>query len=277
MLNINDVMSNPVSMVSLHVGNLVNWFLYGVLTVQLYLYYVAFPHDRALYKAVVYVVYFLESVHSIGIGAGLSITMINPMAKSATITVILMTIIGGLMSMITQCLYAFRIRSITEMLVIPVFIVVLAIVQMGAAVAAVVAHPVYPVYAWIGLTVINDVLIAVVMVRALSGHRSPSYHTEWKTMRLIRIIVETGCATATVDILALLFVTFSATIGDVYTAPLIILSKVYANSIMVLLNNRMTIVGSRNLPAPIKTIEISRVTDSMNSVTVTSSRAQMMP
>jgi len=270
------VMSRPMSMVFLHVGNLINWFLYGVLTVQLYLYYVAFPHDRALYKAVVYVVYFLESVHSIGLAAGLSIMMINPMEKSANITIILLTITGGLMSMISQCLYAFRIRSITEMLIIPVFIVVLAIVQMGAAIAALIATPNYPFYAWIGLTVINDVLIAVVMVRALSGHRSPSYHTEWKTMRLIRLVVETGCATATVDLLALLFVAFQPTIGDVYTAPLIILSKVYANSIMVLLNNRMTIIGSRNLPAPIKTIEISRYTDSMNTATVTSSRGQMM-
>ncbi|KIL63441.1 hypothetical protein M378DRAFT_79720, partial [Amanita muscaria Koide BX008] len=130
---------------------------------------------------------------------------------------------------------------------------------------------------WIGLSVINDTLIAVVMVRALSGHHSPSYHTEWRTMRLMRLIVETGCATGIVNLASLLLVAVSAYIGDVFSAPLIILSKVYANSIMVLLNNRISIVGSRNVPAPMKSVDFSRQTDSTTqsqSATLLNSRAQ---
>ena len=73
-------------------------------------------------------------------------------------------------------------------------------------------------------------------------------------------------------------------IGDVYSAPLIIISKVYANSIMVLLNNRMTIVGSRNaVPRPGKTIDISRTSEynpynysTLQGATLTGSRTVYM-
>ncbi|KIL57222.1 hypothetical protein M378DRAFT_88183 [Amanita muscaria Koide BX008] len=51
------------------VANLFNWLLYGVLTVQLYLYYLAFPNDRAWTKAAVYTVYVLETIQVIGLSS----------------------------------------------------------------------------------------------------------------------------------------------------------------------------------------------------------------
>ncbi|KAK2461141.1 hypothetical protein APHAL10511_006668 [Amanita phalloides] len=223
-------MESSSSDVSLHIGNLFNWFLYGVLTVQLYLYYVAFPHDRLLHKTVVGIVYFLETVHSIGLAVGLEIMM-------------------------------------------------LAVLQLATVIAALSCMPVFPVYIWIGLTVINDIIIAVVMVRALANSRGFSQETAQKTMRPISLIVETGCATAAVNLLSLIFVATMGRIGDVYSAPLIILSKVYANSIMVLLNNRISIVGSRNAaPPPIQTIDISRVSEynTMQGLTLTNSKNPFM-
>jgi len=227
--------------------------------VQLYLYYVAFPHDRAIHKAVVWIVYFLESVHSIGLGIGLSIMMVNMNSSSLVMMIVLMIIIGSLVALIAQCLYAHRIHAITEMTIIPLVIVALAILQVAAAVAALVAMPVFPIYIWIGLTMVNDTIIAIVMVRALASNGTFSRQTAWKTTQLVRLIVETGVAIAIVNLLSLIFVAIMGSIGDVYSAPLIIISKVYANSILVLLNNRMSIAGSRNVPPqPIKTMEISR-------------------
>jgi len=226
------------------------------------LYYLAFPHDRTIYKAIVGIVYFLESVHSIGLGAGLSIMMVNMNSSSLIIMIILMIIIGSLVALIAQCLYAHRIYAITDMTVIPLGIVVLAILQVAAAVASLIAMPVFPIYIWIGLTMVNDLVIAVVMVRALANNGSFSQQTVWKTTRLIRIIVETGVATAFVNFLTLLFVAIMGQIGDVYSAPMIIISQVYANSILVLLNNRMSIAGSRNAPPQlVKTVEVSRSSD----------------
>ncbi|PFH48145.1 hypothetical protein AMATHDRAFT_107132, partial [Amanita thiersii Skay4041] len=46
-------------------GNLLNWWLFGALSVQIYLYYLAFPKDRIWNKVIVYTIYFLEVVHTI--------------------------------------------------------------------------------------------------------------------------------------------------------------------------------------------------------------------
>ncbi|KAF8623858.1 hypothetical protein AX15_006175 [Amanita polypyramis BW_CC] len=200
--------------------------------------------------------------------------MVNMESNAIIITVILLTIVGSLVAMIAQCLYAHRIQTITNTKAIPLGIVTLAILQVAASIAALVARPVFPIYIWIGLTVINDTIIAIIMVRALSNSRGFS-HSELKTSRLIRLIVETGCATAVVNILSLTFVALTNYIGDVYTAPLIILSKVYSNAIMVLLNNRMIIVGSRNAPPPMMTVEVSRVAD-YDLINSTNSKLSLM-
>lgn len=90
------------------------------------------------------------------------------------------------------------------------------------------------------------------------------------------------CPIAAVNLLSLIFVATMGSIGDVYSAPLIIISKVYANSIMVLLNNRMSIVGSRNAaPPPVKTIDISRSSEfnpytTLQGATLTGSRTTYM-
>ncbi|PFH49143.1 hypothetical protein AMATHDRAFT_148338, partial [Amanita thiersii Skay4041] len=47
------------------VGNLLNWGLFCALTVQVYIYYLAFPEDRKLNKWIVYIIYRLEIGHVI--------------------------------------------------------------------------------------------------------------------------------------------------------------------------------------------------------------------
>ncbi|KAF8970425.1 hypothetical protein BDZ97DRAFT_1791322 [Flammula alnicola] len=46
------------------VGLALNWFLLGVLTMQIYVYYVGFPTDRIFLKAIVYTIYILESAQT---------------------------------------------------------------------------------------------------------------------------------------------------------------------------------------------------------------------
>ncbi|KAJ6592367.1 hypothetical protein B0H19DRAFT_919700, partial [Mycena capillaripes] len=47
------------------VGNLLHWGLFGGLTVQLYIYYQAFPNDRLRIKYVVYAMYILELLQTV--------------------------------------------------------------------------------------------------------------------------------------------------------------------------------------------------------------------
>ncbi|KAJ7142366.1 hypothetical protein C8R44DRAFT_603564 [Mycena epipterygia] len=47
------------------IGYLLHWALFGTLTIQLYLYYEAFPHDRLSTKCLVYTVFAIELVQTI--------------------------------------------------------------------------------------------------------------------------------------------------------------------------------------------------------------------
>lgn len=100
------------------------------------MYYLAFPHDKTMHKVVVWTVYGLETIHSLGLAAGLSIMMVNMNSNAVIITIILIIVVGALgercshrsmlgitmilsVTLIAQCLYAYRIHAITDMTIIP--------------------------------------------------------------------------------------------------------------------------------------------------------------
>ncbi|KAJ6503137.1 hypothetical protein DFH09DRAFT_1201808, partial [Mycena vulgaris] len=47
------------------IGTLLNWGLFGTLSVQVYLYYQAFPNDRLATKCLVYIVFTIDVVQTI--------------------------------------------------------------------------------------------------------------------------------------------------------------------------------------------------------------------
>ncbi|KAM6498878.1 hypothetical protein JOM56_006826 [Amanita muscaria] len=237
--------------VSLGVGNLINWLLHGALTVQVYLYYLAFPNDRKWTKAAVYAVYILETIQVIGLGI--------------TLLMIVTTVSGNpaLVPLIAQCIYAHRIRIITRRKVMPGLIITLAILQPFAAIAIAIT-PAYTsiitLVVWVGLNVVNDLIIGFVMVRSLSKKRSLSDYTRLKVIRLIHLIIATGSLTVaanSISLFSLLGFRFPSNLafdyplnpwtGDLIATPvLFFMPKLYANSILVMLNNRMAIRDSRN-------------------------------
>ncbi|PFH51074.1 hypothetical protein AMATHDRAFT_143337, partial [Amanita thiersii Skay4041] len=108
-------------------GNLINWGLYGVLTVQIYLYYLAFPKDRRWTKAVVHTIYGLEGIHTICLTYELVMVVgLNkpavPILGGVFITTLLAPLVLGIVGTISQCLYANRIFVITQSKVTPIII-----------------------------------------------------------------------------------------------------------------------------------------------------------
>ncbi|PFH45057.1 hypothetical protein AMATHDRAFT_44249 [Amanita thiersii Skay4041] len=69
-----------------------------------------------------------------------------------------------------------------------------------------------------------------------------------KVSQLLRLIVETGMATATANVITLILLTTAKWTKTAYIVPITVLSKVYGNAMLVLLNNCMTIPGSRRRP-----------------------------
>ncbi|PFH47010.1 hypothetical protein AMATHDRAFT_50616 [Amanita thiersii Skay4041] len=261
-------------------GIILSWNLYGILTVQTYLYYLAFPKDRKWTKCVVYAIYVLETVHTVIVTIGYNTFVDIPLAHppvpigqivSNSLMFIFIPVTGGLaisesidgnpVSLITTSVYAYRIRVVTQSRIVAWVLLVLSCVQFIAAVIFV-AGPISgsaireyiswltgdgslvlkrrnPImaYIWLGVSVVCDVTVATIMVYALSKERILSKEMRWRISKLLRLTMETGAVTAT-----------SSWTKALYLVPMIILSKVYANALMVLLNNRMSIVGSRRRP-----------------------------
>ncbi|KAJ7265308.1 hypothetical protein C8J57DRAFT_1718468 [Mycena rebaudengoi] len=93
---------------------------------------------------------------------------------------------------------------------------------------------------WWGASALSDVMIAVCMTYYLSTHDTVFRKTRALLSKLIRLTIETGSLTATMA-----FVFYLAFPGMYYTIPTLVLPKLYANSMMVVLNTRFQILGGR--------------------------------
>ncbi|PFH46590.1 hypothetical protein AMATHDRAFT_69523 [Amanita thiersii Skay4041] len=267
------------------IGVVLNWAFYGVLTVQTYLYYIAFPHDKKWTKAVVYAIYVLELVHTIfmtwvyrsavkylvlaastDMESAFRVVDWSTLLRTATVLSFLIPLIGGLVSFITNLTYAYRIHVVTSSRVLTWVIIVLNLLQFIFAVVfacmatwagrssqhpeSILGNQIYNSgqitgLMWLSLSVISDVSIAVTMVYSLSREKILSKEIRQKVSQLLRLTIETGSATAIMNIITLILLATARWTGTLYLATLVVLSKMYGNAMMVLLNNRISIPGSR--------------------------------
>ncbi|KIL71294.1 hypothetical protein M378DRAFT_6089 [Amanita muscaria Koide BX008] len=133
-----------------------------------------------------------------------------------------------------------------------------------------------PFAVWAGLNAVNDLIIAFVMVRSLWKNKALSDYTRSKVIRLIHLVIATGSLTGEHDYpkvsshlheksVAANFISLFSILkfrsssnlafnyplnswrGDLVAMPVLFFTpKLYANSILVMLNNRMAIRDSRS-------------------------------
>lgn len=114
-------------------GYLANFFLFGVLTAQVYYYYFSFPNDKACYKIVVAIVYILELLQTIIISHdafesfGLRFGNFSSLDHIKHIW-LGVPIISGIATCIVQVFYAYRIGVLSNTRVIPCTIVVVSFI-----------------------------------------------------------------------------------------------------------------------------------------------------
>jgi hypothetical protein len=167
-------------------------------------------------------------------------------------------IFGALTGAIGQFFFAYRIWNITdsEEKGTPILIGVLATASFGSAIVAGVtifkaksftnlmqdSNNLAPIGVWNGFGSLCDIIIAVVMpyhlMRLGTGLRS----THIMIVNLMRLLIETGVLTAAVAILHFCLYFGKAT---TFLVPGLTISKVYANTMLVILNNRMKILNGR--------------------------------
>ncbi|KAJ7078541.1 hypothetical protein B0H15DRAFT_954439 [Mycena belliarum] len=237
------------------IGELLGTYLFGILTVQFYMYNLSFPHDPKYIKWLVYVVFlldlastimcFADSYHWFAAGYG-NIASLNDIWLSAFDT----RMIGAFLAAIVQCFYCYRLWKLNKY-AIPVCIVVVgaALAQIIAGIyGAVVGHRAVT-FAAAGPLVLSatyvvnigaaaaDVLIAITMTILLTRARTVHAQTDYIVKRIINLTVETNLLSSTLAVLTVILLV-GVPNTNYFTCPSIVLGKIYSNSLLLMLNNR---------------------------------------
>jgi hypothetical protein len=241
---------------------LLNWGFFGVLSMQVYMYYLAFPNDRTSNKTLVYGVYLLDAVQTFLLTRTAFRTFASGFGNLAALDEVdiiwVSDILSGLIAFLAQAFYAYRIAVLSQKKYLSVLIMLLAFLSLGGSIAAGVESKVAVLFSrlltkrtlipsgfWGGGSAACDVLIAASMTYHLKRHQSGFGQTHVLLTRIIRLTIETGSATAAVAILCVILVYLPGH-PSYYLTSVTVVGKMYANSMMASFNSRMKIGPSHN-------------------------------
>ncbi|KAF7330668.1 hypothetical protein MSAN_02452100 [Mycena sanguinolenta] len=263
-------------------GYLLNWALFGTLTLQLYLYYQAFPNDVLFNKCLVYTLCAIELVQTplmthdafsafvFGFGDLCALTSLG-------LEWVALPIMSGLVSLIGQSFYAYRVHVLSKSWWLPAFIIavriyisslpdptydfivqVALISSVGAFVHGADSHygefseeaiksgsEIYrSASVWLLGSALSDITSTTCLAYYLSKNNIGFHSTRAWFHRLIRLTIQTGSLTALMALVHLtLFFVFPG--KPYFFTAAAVQSKLYANTILAVLNSRLQIVGGR--------------------------------
>ncbi|KAG7097740.1 hypothetical protein E1B28_005062 [Marasmius oreades] len=240
-------------------GYLLNYGLYGVLTVQMYVYYIAFPDDRTAVKAIVYGVYLVETMQLFMITYDAFQNFVYGFGRPAALNELNLLwfdccVIDGAVAFVVQTFFAYRIFLLSKSKLLTGIIVVISLMQFGGAVTTAAMDKAVSVFSqvrgnfiavsfWLGGSAACDIVIAVSMTYVLSRYDTSFRDTRDLVRRVLRLTMETGSLTATIATVDLIL--FLSSEFPYHVTPALTLAKLYSNSMMVIFNSRVKIVGGR--------------------------------
>ncbi|KAK0226573.1 hypothetical protein IW262DRAFT_776941 [Armillaria fumosa] len=245
------------------VASLLHWGLFGTLSVQLYLYYLAFPTDRKFTKYLVYGIYVVEFVQTILVSHDIFATFGYGFGDIKALTEVhfnwlIVPVMSAASAFVGQGFYAYRIFILSRSRIVPAFV---TCVSLTSSVAAIITG-VYSFEAnditklnnrktslvvgiWCGGSALCDIIIAICMTYYLARRNTSLRQTRILVTKLVRLTIETGSVTAVVALLSLiLFFVFPG--QTFYSTPVFIMPKLYANTVYMVLNSRIRIMGGRD-------------------------------
>ncbi|EIM90730.1 uncharacterized protein STEHIDRAFT_117999 [Stereum hirsutum FP-91666 SS1] len=266
------------------IGGLFSWGLFGVLMLQVYMYYLAFPGDSNLVQFTVYGTFVLETFQTIVVTIQAWNLLCAGWGQEQALLSLgweysLVPMVSGIVSFWVQSFYARRIFVLSngdrKWQVISILVVLVGATQgLAAFVGGIqiffistveeIFHLYTTVCVWQSGSVTCDTLIAISMVYRLHDARkhafkSDNQSTDKLLSRLIALTVETGCLTAFAAVANLVFFLALDT-TNLYAMMGSIISKLYTNSLMASLNSRATIFRSsdrsmRHHSSPVGTVK----------------------
>ncbi|KZT09995.1 uncharacterized protein LAESUDRAFT_756209 [Laetiporus sulphureus 93-53] len=240
-------------------GMFFNWGLLGMLIVQVYIYHICFPRDRLTMKCFVYAVLACEIVQT---GLLTADSFDNWVYGYGNIDALAtfhngwfsVPVICGVLSAGVQMFFAWRIYVLSRARLLVGAIVIVAFAQMSAAIASGVKLKLLPaaadqgqatpyIDAWLVGSVFTDIVIAVSMTYLLSRSKTGVKRSDAMLNQLIILVVETGSLTATIATIDL--IVFNVTLKTyLHTCLVMMLSKLYSNTLLINFNNRARMLQS---------------------------------
>lgn len=251
-------------------GYCLDVMLYGFLTAQVYLYYLAFPSDKKITKAVVYFVYAMGSIQTAFAMRDFAVLFATPLGDIFTagnmyifgFTWFTVPISSSLVAVTVQLFYARRIYMISKIKSVTSIVSILALAQLGLGIftsfnmyymenfpaqyqcTSLFCFPGISGMAWGFVGALCDLIIAIFMFVYISKQtRQTSRVMQQSVVKIKRLTLETGFLTAVASICYLLTAFFD--LNSAFIIPGLTLSKLYGNSILAMLNNRMVFGNGR--------------------------------
>ncbi|KAJ7882637.1 hypothetical protein B0H14DRAFT_2703514, partial [Mycena olivaceomarginata] len=249
-------------------GQLFNYALLGCVTIQVYVYVLAFPHDKIVVKALVYSVFFLDLLQT-GFATHYAWYVLaggwgNPLALLSTPwTLATIAPLTALVSFLVQLFYSWRIWVISHGQ--KRFIPILAIIVLTATASCIAGWYtgiVLPnagsgplaqinfkrsiktfdldpaVTTWLAGAMACDIIITITLVVQLAIRRNEALvATKRIVHRTIRMAIETGAITSVAVTIELALI-LNLTTTSWYFMLGMLITKIYSNSLLASLNSR---------------------------------------
>ncbi|KAG5729767.1 hypothetical protein E4T56_gene908 [Termitomyces sp. T112] len=251
------------------------WFLYGVTVMQVYIYYQWFPKDKIKIKALVYGMFFLDTLQSILVAAdafhwfALGFGNLNLLVKPVTAPFDA-PILEVIMALVEQTFFCWRLRVLHKSWWLPSSILLIAISGVVGGIASGIGGfklgnlaLLYTLKWQLSLSLaamaVTDTLIAVAMTILVKIPRPSSIkyaflpftykqllrlrtgemeQTDNVLTRIVRLTVETNTVTASVGIISVVCLFATPHGSTIVLAPTYALGKLYVNTLLAILNNR---------------------------------------
>ncbi|KAF5348919.1 hypothetical protein D9756_009830 [Leucocoprinus leucothites] len=243
-----------------YLGIILNWWLFGVLTLQYYLYYLNFPDDRWSLKLTVAFIFVMEFAQTLmTVADGFHWFVFGFGDVNALGEFFLANFDSPMMSsvvaLVVQSMYAWRLYRLSKSKVLTYIIALCAVAQATGGIGIGIVHQQAGTIArwqskyqpllvvWAGFSALADVLIASAMTWLLLRSKSWKRGDERNNVltKIVRLTIETNLASAAVALAELLTCTIPAIAppkSSYFLAPGYVLGKLYSNSFLAMLNNR---------------------------------------
>ncbi|KAJ7581522.1 hypothetical protein C8J56DRAFT_1057502 [Mycena floridula] len=236
------------------VGNVLNFWLFGILTVQAYYYYINFGKtDIKRIRFVAVFTLLLEFTQTWLVFSDAFILFCQRWGDPAVLLRsgliwVYIPMMGSLMSFVAQLFWAWRLRLLTQVIWLPIAIIMCSVTQfISALVGAITGRDIAdvtklvevfkPISIWLVGTAVADMIIVVAMLYFFSKNRSSFAGTSAALSKILFLTVETGLCCATIAIVDLImYLVFQNENWHICVG--IAVSKVYANSLFLVLNSR---------------------------------------